>query len=90
MVSLKMSIFKICCREVIDDPWTDVNINFIHIRTNIVCSASERSLMTLRQLYIKRFSWQYRCYAQLSNGPFLSIAKAKKNTLRYRSRAPKT
>ncbi len=33
MVSLKMSIFEICCRVVIDDPWTDVNINFIHIPT---------------------------------------------------------
>ncbi len=41
---------------------------------NMVCSGFERSLMTLRQLYIKRFSWQYRCYAQLSNGLFLSIA----------------
>jgi hypothetical protein len=33
----------------------------------MVCSAFERSLMTHRQLYIKRFSWQHRCYAQLSN-----------------------
>jgi hypothetical protein len=32
MMSLKMSIFKICCREVIDDPEADVNINFIHAR----------------------------------------------------------